>query len=130
MTLPVLLPPDPAPARGLPPLVAWIATLGLAVLGLIAVPATLERRRLDEVHARLAQAIVRQEAELERWERMRHEARQPSYLRERALRVLLGAGRQEAAREARAAPAARTAPGTPGAASTPAQPTPAAPPPR
>jgi hypothetical protein len=101
VTLPVLLPPEPPRVQGLPPLTAWIATLGLVVLGLLTVPATLERRRFDRVHAELTAAIARQEAELERWQRMRHEAGQPSYLRERWRRALLGAGRATDARAPR-----------------------------
>ncbi|MFM8387272.1 MAG: hypothetical protein ACKOCB_10730 [Planctomycetia bacterium] len=93
MSLPVLLPPEPAPPPTLPPLVAWLGVAGLAVVLMGTIPATLERRRLDKVHASLKQSIVRQEAELERWERMRREAGQVSYLRERALRDLLAAGR-------------------------------------
>jgi hypothetical protein len=89
MSVPILLPPEPAPQRRLPPLVAWLGLLGLVVLGLGTVPATLERQRLDQTHARLAQAIARQEAELERWDRMRLDAGRPSFLRERTLRELL-----------------------------------------
>ncbi|MFM8980001.1 MAG: hypothetical protein ACKOSS_06015 [Planctomycetia bacterium] len=109
MSLPVLLPPEPPPPPTLPPLVAWVAVAGLAVALLGTLPSTLERRRLDGVHASLKRAIVRQEAELERWERMRREAGQPSYLRERALRDLLAAGRPPAPAAARPAVAARAA---------------------
>lgn len=118
MTLPVLLPPEPPPPPTLPPLVAWLAVSGLLVLALGTIPATLERRRLDRAHAGLKQAIVRQEAELERWERMRREAGQPSYLRERALRDLLAAGRPPPAPPARAA----GRPGTAAPAATAARP--------
>lgn len=113
MTLPVLLPPEPPPPPTLPPLVAWLAVAGLAVVMLGTLPSTLERRRLDGVHARLKQSIVRQEAELERWERMRREAGQPSYLRERALRDLLAAGRPPAAPAVAAARPAAAAPARP-----------------
>lgn len=89
MSTPILLPPEEPPRRGLPLVVAWLAALGVAVLGMVTVPATLERRRLDRVHAQLSGEIRRREAELERWERMEREAAQHSYLRERELRRLL-----------------------------------------
>ena len=54
---PVLLPPEEAPRGTVSTWVPWIAALGLAVLGLVTVPATLERRRLDAVHARLTQEV-------------------------------------------------------------------------
>lgn len=86
---PVLLPPEDAPRGRISPWVPWIAVLGVAVTGLVAVPASLERRRLDAVHAGLRQQIRAQEGELERLEAMEREAGVPSYLRERALRRLL-----------------------------------------
>ena len=86
---PVLLPPEDAPRGRLSPAVPWIAVLGVAVLGLVTVPATLERRRLDVVHVRLSEEIRKQEAELERMERLEREARNPSYLRQRELHRLL-----------------------------------------
>lgn len=89
---PVLLPPEEAPRGGLSPWVPWVAVLGVAVLGLVTVPATLERRRLDKVHARLREEIRVQEAALERLERLEREAVRTPYVRERELRRLLRPG--------------------------------------
>lgn len=86
---PVLLPPSEPPRGRVSGWVPWVATLGVAVTGLVTVPASLERRRLDGVHAGLRQEIRAQEARLEQLEAMGREASQPSYLRERALRRLL-----------------------------------------
>ena len=86
---PVLLPPAEAPRAALSPWVPWIAVLGVAVLGLVTVPATLERRRLDAVHASLSAEIRRQEAALERLERLEREAARTPYVRDRELRRLL-----------------------------------------
>ena len=86
---PVLLPPEEPPQGTLSPWVPWIAVLGVAALGLVTVPATLERRRLDAVHARLASDIRREEAALERLERLEREAGHAPYVRERELRKLL-----------------------------------------
>jgi hypothetical protein len=88
-TQPVLLPPEEAPRGALSPWVPWLAVLGVAVLGLVTVPATLERRRLDLVHARLVTDIRREEAALERLERLEREAGHAPYVRERELRRLL-----------------------------------------
>jgi hypothetical protein len=66
-----------------------VAVLGVAALGLVTVPATLERRRLDLVHARLVHAIRQEEAALERLERLEREAGHAPYVRERELRKLL-----------------------------------------
>jgi hypothetical protein len=69
--------------------VPWLAALGAAVLGLVTVPATLERRRLDAVHARLTREIRAQEAVLDRLEKLEREAARTPYVRERELRRLL-----------------------------------------
>jgi hypothetical protein len=69
--------------------VPWIAALGLAVLGLVTVPATLERRRLDAVHARLTQEVRAQEAALDRLEKLEREAARTPYVREREMRRLM-----------------------------------------
>jgi hypothetical protein len=66
-----------------------VAVLGVAALGLVTVPATLERRRLDAVHARLQRDIRAEEAALERLERLEREAEHAPYVRERELRRLL-----------------------------------------
>jgi len=89
MSAPVLLPPEEVPSRGLPLVVAVVAALGVAVLGLVTVPATLERRRLDRVHSQLAHEIRRQEDALGRLEQLERAARQSTLLRERELRRLL-----------------------------------------
>jgi hypothetical protein len=89
VSTPVLLPPEEVPRRGLPLVVAVLAAVGVAVLGLVTVPATLERRRLDKAHAQLAAEIRRREDALERLEKLERDARQSSYLRERELRRLL-----------------------------------------
>lgn len=86
---PVLLPPEAAPRGRVSPWVPWISVLGVAVLGLVTLPATLERRRLDAVHASLREEIRRDEARLDRLERLEREASRSPYLRERALRALL-----------------------------------------
>lgn|GEM_PF-5637171 len=89
MSTPVLLPPQEVPARGLPLVVAVLAAIGVAVLGLVTIPATLERRRLDKVHAQLSTEIRRREDTLERLEKVEREAQHSSFLRERELRRLL-----------------------------------------
>lgn len=89
MSLPVLLPPEDEAPRGLPPVMALVAAIGVAVLGLVTVPATLERRRLDRVHAQLGAEIRDQEEALERLERVELLASQSSFLREAARRRLL-----------------------------------------
>ncbi len=89
MSIPVLLPPEAVPRRGLPLVVAVMAALGVAVLGLVTVPATLERRRLDQAHAQLSAEIRRREDTLERLEKLERDARQSSFLRERERRRLL-----------------------------------------
>jgi hypothetical protein len=86
---PVLLPPEEAPRGTLSRWVPWLAALGVAVLGLVTVPATLERRRLDAVHAKLAGEIRAQEAVLDRLEKLEREAARTPYVRERELRKLL-----------------------------------------
>lgn len=86
---PVLLPPAEAPRGRVSAWVPWISVLGVAVLGLVTLPATLERRRLDAVHAALREEIRRDEARLERLEHLERDAARSPYLRERALRALL-----------------------------------------
>jgi hypothetical protein len=92
---PVLLPPEEPPRGTLSPWVPWLAVLGVAALGLVTVPATLERRRLDLVHARLVREIRVEEGALERLERLEREAGHAPYVRERELRRLLHPDRTE-----------------------------------
>jgi hypothetical protein len=90
--LPVLLPPAEPRERRLPLAVAWVAALGVAVLGLVTIPSTLERRRLDRAHAALVLELREREVALERLEKVERLAAGDSFLRRRALARLLSPG--------------------------------------